>query len=329
MPIPATTAKLGRPRESVGLMLASGNEPSPAGGQSTVLAAHYVRSFGEGQTTLRYTRVTMCLAGIPVSPYLGWNPMADLSPPREKVFNVPGVVLALTGLLALIHVVLAFLLTIAQTNDLLALFAFSPLRYADAIPPGLPNWWGPRVWTPVTYAFFHVDLSHLIFNLLWLLAFGPPVARRFGVVRFLAFGAFTAAAGAAAHYVTHVGDFSPMIGASATISGLMAAAMRFVFQRGGPLGMIGGGNEESYRVPAAPLRTMARDPRVLGFLAVWFGINFLFGVGAISMPGLAGAVIAWEAHVGGFVAGLLGFSLFDPVRPDVIDSPPITADDTQ
>ena len=72
---------------------------------------------------------------------------------------------------------------------------------------------------------------------------------------------------------------------------------------------------------------MLRDPRILAFLAVWFGVNFIFGVGAVSMPGTEGTV-AWQAHVGGFLAGLLGFSLFDPVRHAGADeSSPITTDD--
>jgi membrane associated rhomboid family serine protease len=253
-----------------------------------------------------------------------------VNPPRERIFNVPGVVVALTALLPGIHLVAAFLLSVEQTNELLALFAFSPLRYAEAAPPWLPSWWGPQIWTFVTYAFLHADLNHLFFNLVWLLAFGPPIARRFGSRRFLVFCAATAAAGALAHLVVHFGEFAPMIGASAAISGMMAAAMRFVFQRGGPLGLLGRGEEESYRVPAASLAAMLRDPRILAFLAVWFGVNIIFGMGAVSMPGTEGSV-AWEAHIGGFLTGLLGFSLFDPVHPippaAEQESSPITADD--
>jgi membrane associated rhomboid family serine protease len=246
------------------------------------------------------------------------------------MFNVPRIVLALAALLIVIHLTLTYFLTIEQANRLLAQFAFSPLRYEDMIPPGLPNWWGPRIWSFVTYAFFHADFNHLIFNLVWLFAFGPPIARRFGVLRFLAFCAATAAAGALAHLVTHLGQFAPMIGASAAISGAMAAAMRFVFQRGGPLGLLGSGEQESYHVPAAPLATMLRDPRILAFLAVWFGINLLFGIGAVQMPGTEGSV-AWEAHIGGFLAGLLGFTLFDPVHrnnmPDAAAATPPDSDD--
>ncbi|HYI30800.1 MAG TPA: rhomboid family intramembrane serine protease, partial [Bradyrhizobium sp.] len=55
-----------------------------------------------------------------------------------------------------------------------------------------------------------------------------------------------------------------------------------------------------------------RDPRVLGFLAVWFGVNIIFGIGSISI-GADGGSVAWQAHIGGFFAGLLLFSLFDPI----------------
>ena len=252
-----------------------------------------------------------------------------MNPPRERIFNVPGAVLALVALLVAIHLIMEYLLTDQQQNEVLSLFVFSPARYGEVVPRWLPAWWGPQLWTFVSYALLHADFSHLIFNLIWLLAFGPPIARRFGPSRFFIFCAATAAAGAAAHLVTHLGELAPMIGASATVSGAMAAAMRFVFQHGGPLGSLGrGDDEDSYRVPAAPLSAMLRDPRILAFLAVWFGVNFIFGMGAVSMPGMEGTV-AWQAHVGGFLAGLLGFALFDPVRPSEPseNSPPTTSDD--
>ena len=98
-----------------------------------------------------------------------------------------------------------------------------------------------------------------------------------------------------------------MIGASASISGFMAAAMRFVFQRSGPLGSIGRNDPEAYRVPALPLTAVLRDPRVLAFLGVWFGLNLLFGLGSLSLDG-GEQQIAWQAHIGGFLAGLLAFA---------------------
>jgi membrane associated rhomboid family serine protease len=142
-------------------------------------------------------------------------------------------------------------------------------------------------------------------------------------VRFLTFFAATAAAGAALHLATHAGAPNPVIGASASVSGLMAAAMRFAFQRGGPVGLIRGEDEQAYRVPAITLTGMLSDARVLIFLAVWFGINILFGVGSLPLTG-GDEPVAWQAHIGGFLAGMLLFSLFDPapeeLPPDEIDA---------
>jgi membrane associated rhomboid family serine protease len=108
----------------------------------------------------------------------------------------------------------------------------------------------------------------------------------------------------------------PMVGASAAISGAMAAAMRFAFQRGGPLGPFRGNDGAAYRVPATPLSVLLREPRLIVFLIVWFGVNLLFGLGIVSLPGEGDMPIAWEAHIGGFLAGLVTFALFDPAQVD-------------
>jgi membrane associated rhomboid family serine protease len=206
-------------------------------------------------------------------------------------------------------------LTPDADNDLLWLFAFVPARYESSIlGQGVyPGGVAADAWTFVTYALLHGSWSHLILNSVWLLAFGTPVARRFGATRFIAFFAVTAAGGALAHLAVYAGMRVPMIGASAAISGFMAAAIRFAFQRGGPLRLLGNDPYEAYRVPALPLLAVLRDPRVLIFLAVWFGLNLLFGLGSLGMDGGEQA-IAWQAHIGGFVAGLLAFPLFDPVK---------------
>jgi membrane associated rhomboid family serine protease len=236
-----------------------------------------------------------------------------LEPPRrERMLNVPAVVVGLVVVLGLIHAALV-LLPSQQSDELLGLFAFIPARYDASITSDVawPGGWGADIWTFVTYALIHSNISHLVFNVIWLLAFGSPVALRFGPSRFLAFMAVTAAAGAATHLALHFGELLLMIGASAAISGTMAAAIRFAFQRGGPLGLLRD-PEQAHRVPAASLSECLRDRRVLIFLVVWFGSNIVFGLFATMLPGVQHAV-AWEAHVGGFVAGLLLFSMFDPI----------------
>ena len=232
---------------------------------------------------------------------------------REPAFNVPSVILALLVVLAMIHAVRTLLIGDALNVELLLTFAFIPARYDSSVVLGgvLPGGSAAEVWTFVTYALIHADWMHLIVNSIWLLPFGSALTRRIGSLRFLAFFVVTAAAGAALHLATHAGQPAPMIGASAAVSGTMAAAMRFAFQRGGPLSFLRSNDDADYRVPALPLTGVLRDPAVLAFLAVWFGVNLVFGLGSLQIAG-ENQAIAWQAHIGGFVAGLILFSWFDP-----------------
>ncbi len=237
---------------------------------------------------------------------------------REPIFNVPPVVIATVAVLLLVHALRMFVLTDEQDAWFLLSFAFIPVRYdASALAGGvLPGGIAADVWTFFSYAFIHADLLHIGLNLAWLLPFGTALARRFGAWRYVGFMLVMAAAGAAAHLFSHPGAMVPMIGASAAISGAMAAAMRFVFQQGGPLGVFRrSGDNEAYRVPAQPLLTTLRDPRFLMFLVVWIGLNALFGLGTMSIGTEADQQIAWQAHIGGFFAGLILFNAFDPVVP--------------
>ncbi len=261
---------------------------------------------------------------------------------REKIFNLPAVVLAAVVLLFGIHA-LRELLPFERNLDLLGEFAFVPGRFTygfdhDRIAAALTAAQGqseingevarfflgdgkPLWWTPITYAFLHASWLHVGFNCLWLIAFGAAVARRFGTLRFLLFCLLTAIAGALAHYLTHMDDLQPVIGASAVVSGTMAAAVRFVFQPGAPLGeglayMGPRATDLAYRQPALPLRSIITDRPAIGFLMAWFLANLLFGL-APSLSGLQGVTIAWQAHIGGFLVGLLAFPLFDPPAPEI------------
>jgi len=242
--------------------------------------------------------------------------MSVFTRPNEPVFNVPSVLIVLIAVMAVIQVGREYFLTADQDLDLLVRFAFIPARFDPAFlrSGGFPGGLGAQIWTWVTYSFLHGDWMHLGVNCIWLLPFGAAVARRLGNARFLLLFAVTAAGGALAHLVTHLGQIYPMIGASGAVSGMMAAAMRFAFQRGGPLESWRRPDPRSYTVAAEPLMQALRNPRVLIFIAVWFVLNLIFGIGSKIVPG-SEADIAWQAHVGGFLVGLLLFPLFDPVLP--------------
>ena len=243
----------------------------------------------------------------------------------EPIFNVPPVVFATIAALLIVHAVRTLILTDAQDEWVFLTFAFIPARYDPAAdyPRALYGGFGADLWSFFTYAFLHADWLHVGLNLAWLLPFGTALARRFGAWRYITFMLVVAAAGAFAHLITHVGAMVPMIGASAAISGAMAAALRFVFQNGGPLGLWrGAAHNDAYRVPASSLAATLRDPRFLIFFGTWMGLNLLVGLGTVSI-GEEGQEIAWQAHIGGFVAGLLLFNAFDPVVPrPALDSEP-------
>ena len=238
-----------------------------------------------------------------------------MSERSEPIFNIPAVVVATIAVCILVHIGRSFLLSPEEDIEFLLRFAFIPARYDPSLLPRgtFPGGLGADIWTFVSYSLIHGDSTHLLVNAIWLLPFGSAVARRFGAVRFLLFFVLTAAGGAAMHLATHAGVLVPMIGASAAISGYMAAASRFVFQLGAPLGMFRrDADPNAYLMPATPLSAVWHDPRILAFLAVWFGLNILFGLGSMAMPGGEQA-IAWQAHIGGFLAGLVFFAAFDPV----------------
>jgi membrane associated rhomboid family serine protease len=229
---------------------------------------------------------------------------------RAPAISLPPVVVWLALSLAAVHGVRLLLSEEAESWALLA-FAFIPARYGE-LAALLPGGLAACFWSPISYAFLHADAVHLVVNLVWMASFGGALARRFGAARFLLLSLLSAIAGAALHYVFHPGDEALVIGASGAVSGMMAAAARFAFAPGGPLA--GGGRfAKAYRIPAEPLRIAIGRSRALGFILVWFAVNLLFGLTDGIVPGVSDE-IAWEAHVGGFLAGLLAFPLLDPIQ---------------
>ncbi len=239
------------------------------------------------------------------------GPNLQENPP---IFNVPSTVFGLIGLFVGVHLFRQYISGPADWEFLLT-FAFIPQRYA-ALAAGhsgmFPGGNMADIWTFFSYMFLHGDWSHLALNSLWMLAFGTPLAVRLGSVRFVVFSLILAASGAAMHLAIYWGELVPVVGASAAISGHMAAVVRFSMS--GPSYMpIGTAASQQNFTPAEPLSRVLQNPRILMFIAVWFGINLIFGVGIVDITG-TGAQIAWEAHLGGFLAGLLLFPFFDPVR---------------
>jgi membrane associated rhomboid family serine protease len=227
----------------------------------------------------------------------------------EPVLNVPRSVAGVAALLIGVQLVRGLLPDELDLTLLLAL-AFIPARYSGAALE-LPGGYLTAVTSFVTYMVVHAGWIHLVVNLLWMLAFGSAVARRMGDLRFLVFSVLCGIAGAFTHLLFHLGDMAPVVGASAAISGQMAGALRFIFRAQRP----GLRTPDFLGAPLMSLKETLSDKRIVAFLIFWIALNAYFGLSAIRIAGEAGS-IAWEAHIGGFLCGLLIFGAFDQGKPE-------------
>lgn len=254
---------------------------------------------------------------------------------REPIFNLPPVIALSVAALVAIHA-LRMLQSDAADFELILEWAVIPARWSaayggasldevlralraiapeEALAPlqalaqyVLADGEG-RPWTAITYAFLHGSWAHVLINSIWLAAFGTPIARRCGGPRLLILAGASAVGGALLYAYVNPLQILPMIGASAAVSGMMAAASWFMFApaRWLPEGRV----SEPHERQRESLSRIVRNRQVLIFLGVWFAANYVF---AFVQPfGATDASIAWEAHIGGFLVGLALFPLLDPL----------------
>lgn len=256
--------------------------------------------------------------------------MPSMAARREPAINIPAPLLVLIGLLVAIHAIREFLPTETDLGLLLE-GAFLPAPWSLALGITTPDAviaaaragaegeaadlrlalaefvvrQPLRPWSLLSYSFLHGSWPHLGVNCLWLAAFGALVVRRIGVARAAILWLASALGGALAHWLGDPTSVDIMIGASASISGFMAAAATFMY---GPSG--------------AGRWAFLRNRNVLVFLGVWVLANIVFAV--IAGPlGLTDGAIAWRAHLGGLAVALAVFPFLD--RPTSAPRPPLPA----
>lgn len=204
------------------------------------------------------------------------DPLNDATAPptleREPLFNAPLISLVLIAVLAIAYAVQVFLLA-PETVASLALSG-------EALAQG-------RWWTLISHIFLHGSLVHLLMNAGAALAFGPAAARHFGTGAraggtFLLFFLVCGVAGGLGYVALHPGGTALVVGASGAISGLWGGSARLIGRWSGLWGLWEG-----------PVR---------GQIVAVVILNLLIGLTGFAVGGLQ---IAWEAHIAGFVAGLL------------------------
>ncbi len=140
----------------------------------------------------------------------------------------------------------------------------------------------------ITHMFLHGGWAHLIGNMIFLWIFGNNVEDSLGRVKFIIFYILSGLGAAILQTVVSlsVGNlFTPMVGASGAISGILAAYMKLY--------------------PEAKVLTFIPPFPILFVLPAWFFIGYWFFIQVlfafITPPNIGG--VAWYAHVGGFIAG--------------------------
>lgn len=219
---------------------------------------------------------------------------------RQPVLFAPRIILVLLVLLIAVHIFRVILLP-EHENFIITMFGVLPARYSPDIIQAFPG----GVWSALpaflTYSFLHADFMHLAINCLWLLAFGSAMARVLGNGRFLVLYLASALAAGMAHVLVDSGSLIPMVGASGAISGTMGAGFRAL-----PLmpGMARIFMDDPHGSTPSPRLLSLTDRRFLLMSGVWLVSNALFGLTGIRV-GEDVLMIAWDAHVAGFVTGAL------------------------
>lgn len=182
-----------------------------------------------------------------------------------------------------------------QLDNFLNAYSLVPCEYSNqcAAYAGTPS---PFWITLFTSMFLHAGWAHILGNMLFLFVFGTHVERSMGGLRYLAFYLLCGLAANGLEIATALGSNLPGLGASGAISGVLAGYVRLY-----------PGSRIRTLISLGFLYRSARIPAWV-FIGVWFLMQLINGVASISDVNAGG--VAYSAHVGGFLAGLLLVPLF-------------------
>jgi membrane associated rhomboid family serine protease len=200
----------------------------------------------------------------------------------ERAINLPPAVMWLIGINVAVQL-LRILLGESTSDTLILMFGLVPAAYTSGNGDLLS-----QVAAPITYQFIHGGWMHLVINMVTLAAFGAPVERMLGVRRFVLFYLSAGIVAGAVQIVLYPDSTDPVIGASGAISGVFGAVLML-------------------------MRYVGSLPSLYPIAGIWIALNVFFGLFG-GMPGTGGEQVAWAAHVGGFVYGLLAIRFFAPNR---------------
>ncbi len=196
----------------------------------------------------------------------------------EPFFNfgkIPPFTKAITAALVIIHAAITFGLDKLTTLKIINEWGFIPANFTVT-----DNWNWLTLLTPITYNFIHSDWTHVGFNAIMCLALCTFVERMFSTKTTIRFFFLCGILGVAFFFALNPTTETPVIGASGSISGLFAAALLMMYEQG--------------RMGSFTGKLANKGPWPI--ILIWTAIMVFIGV-------ISGGSIAWEAHLGGFLAG--------------------------
>jgi membrane associated rhomboid family serine protease len=148
--------------------------------------------------------------------------------------------------------------------------------------------------TLLTSMFMHGGWAHLLGNMLYLWIFGDNIEDKLGHLRYLAFYLVCGFAADMAHVLLNANSYIPSLGASGAISGVLGGYVLLFPHR---------------KVNAIVFRFITTIP-AWAAIGIWFAFQLINGLGFLGEGSQEGGGVAYAAHVGGFIAGLLLVKLF-------------------
>lgn len=209
---------------------------------------------------------------------------SDYPPPPPKsspAINAPTIVLILAGAMVGAHILFE-MLPQSWTGRAYLYMAFNPahLEFFSVYPVEVGLRW-------IGHTMVHLGWTHVIFNALFLIAFGTPIARQIPLLSFVSLFFLGSIGGLFAVLLFYGNQDIYVVGASGGVSAMIGALARMIYVRRGKL-------------EAVPSPFNNRKHGTV-FVIFFFVTNFAM----MYLPGPNGAIVSGEGHIGSFVAGFV------------------------
>jgi len=183
----------------------------------------------------------------------------------------------------------------SQLDNFINAYSLVPCEYTQhcAVYAGTPS---PFWITLLSSMFMHAGWAHILGNMLFLFVFGLHVERSMGGVRYLVFYLICGLGANALEIAAAVSSNAPGLGASGAIAGVLAAYL-----------VLYPTSHVRTLIPLGIVFWTARIPAWV-FIGLWFALQLVDGLASVSNATAGG--VAYSAHVGGFISGLLLVRLF-------------------